>query len=203
MGTKSKFGTGLACVGVAVTIGQWLILPEAISYEVRFSIVLAAVGLCLAGIFMICQAAWQRYRGSSADQIKTKPESLTPDGFMSLHEAVRKLHDAAKQGKIPMMGAETMSGGTWDNIKSGSEDDIYCWWAMRISDNDAIEMRGRRPPSRIWEQLTARVKKNYLFKEKATKLKDPMDDNVYFTDLCIKQDAFIVSYYMKSAFHQD
>ena len=203
MGTESKVGTGLVCIGIAVAIGQWLIPPGAISYDVRFTIVLAAVVLFVAGIFMICHAVWQWYRGSSADQTKTTPESLTPDGFVSLHEAVRKLHDAAKQGKIPMMGAETMSGGTLDNLKPGSEEDIYTWWACRLAKDNEIEMRGRRPPSSNWEQLTARVKKDFLFIEKATKLKDPMNDNVYFTDLCVKQDALTMSYDLESAFHQD
>ena len=39
--------------------------------------------------------------------------------------------------------------------------------------------------------------------EKATKLKDPMNDNIYFIDLCVKQDAFIMSFDVESAFHQD
>lgn len=203
MGMEFKVGTGFACVGIAVAIGQWLIEPETISYEVKFWIILAAGVLSLAGTGMIGHAAWQRYRGLSADHIKTKSENLIPDGFMSLPEAVRKLHDAAKQGKIPMMGAETMSGGTWDNIKPGSEEDIYTWWACRIAKDNEIEMRGRRPPSAIWESLTARIKRDFLFMEKATKLKDPMNDNIYFIDLCVKQDAFIMSFDVESAFHQD
>jgi hypothetical protein len=200
MGTESKIGTGLAFVGLAVAMGGWLIPPETISYNVRFVFVLIAIGFVLVGIVMIFPAAWQWFLGLSADQ--TKPECSKPEGYISVHEAVRRLHDAAKQGKIPMMGAETMSGGTGDNPKPGSEEDIYTWWAIRIAKDEDIEMCGRKPPSGNLEKLSRRIKREFLFADKATKLKDPMADNVYFTDLCVKEEDLIKSYYFESGFHQ-
>ena len=128
-------------------------------------------------------------------------ENNLPDGYISLHEAVEKLHQAAKQGKIPMMGAETISGGTWDNPGPGSEEQIYTWWAIRIANDDEIEMRGRRLPGDI-EKIPKFIKKDFLFVDKATRLKDPMHDEVYYTDLCVNQDALEASYYLSYGFHQ-
>lgn len=194
MGSEFKVGTGLACVGLALAIGQWLIPPEAISYEVSFYIVLAAIILAVVGIGLVVHTAWVSYRGLASAQTKTKPESVIQDGYISVHEAAIRLYQAAKQGKIPMMGAETLSGG--------SEEDILTWWAIRITNDDDIELYGRRPPGNL-EKISKRVKKDFLFVDKATKLIDPMNDKVYFTDLRIRLDQLTESYYFEAAFHQD
>jgi hypothetical protein len=101
-----------------------------------------------------------------------------------------------------MMGAETMSGGTWDNLKPGSEEDIYTWWAGRIAKDDDIDLYGRRPPAAL-EKISRRVKKDFLFVDKARMLKDPMNDGIYYTDLCVKTDQLTESYYFEAGFHQD
>lgn len=57
-----KIGTGLACVAIAVAIGQWLIPPNTISYDVRFFIVIGAPALFIVGVGLLGHATWQWYR---------------------------------------------------------------------------------------------------------------------------------------------
>lgn len=62
----------LACVAIAVAIGQWLIVPDAISYGVRFAIVLAAIVLAVIGLGSPVLIVWQRFRDFTA-------KTLTPN----------------------------------------------------------------------------------------------------------------------------
>jgi len=64
-----KIGTGLACVGIAVAIGQWLIPPDTVSYDVRFVIVIFALVLFIAGLGLWVHATWHWWRA---------PHELTP-----------------------------------------------------------------------------------------------------------------------------
>lgn len=64
-----KIGTGLACVAIAVAIGQWLIPPNTISYDVRFFIVIGAPVLFIVGVGLLGHATWQWYRA---------PHKVTP-----------------------------------------------------------------------------------------------------------------------------
>ncbi len=62
----SRITTGLACIGLAVAIGQWLIAPDAISYGVRFAIVMAAIVLFFIGMVLLGLVFWQRFHGFTA-----------------------------------------------------------------------------------------------------------------------------------------
>lgn len=66
----------LACVAIAVAIGQWLIAPDAISYEVRFAIVLAAIVFAVIGLGSPILIVWQRLRGFIM-------KTLTPNNVMA------------------------------------------------------------------------------------------------------------------------
>ena len=102
-----------------------------------------------------------------------------------------------------MVGAETMSGGTLnDLIKPGSEEQIYQHWANRIAKDESIKLKGRRPPEKGSRELSKNVRKDYIFVDKAAKLRDPMDDNVYYTDLCVNQQDFTGNYWFEEGFHQ-
>lgn len=63
---ESRITVGLACIGIAVAIGQWLIAPDAISYEIRFAIVVAAIVLAIIGLRLLALVLWQRLHGLTA-----------------------------------------------------------------------------------------------------------------------------------------
>jgi len=60
---ESRIGVWLGCVTIAVTIGQWLIAPNAISYGVRFAIILAAIVFAVIGLGSPILIVWQRLHG--------------------------------------------------------------------------------------------------------------------------------------------
>jgi hypothetical protein len=72
VGMESRMTVWLACVAIAVAIGQWLIAPDAISYGVRFAIVLAAIVLAVIGLGSPVLIVWQRFRDFTA-------KTLTPN----------------------------------------------------------------------------------------------------------------------------
>lgn len=63
---KSRITVGLTCVGIAIAIGQWLIAPDAISYGVRFVIVVAAIVFAIIGLGLLGLVFWQQLHGFTA-----------------------------------------------------------------------------------------------------------------------------------------
>ena len=51
---------GLTLIGAALAIGQWMIPPDTVVYEVRFAVVLMAIAMFLTGSGLIIHA-WYRY----------------------------------------------------------------------------------------------------------------------------------------------
>lgn len=64
-------GVWLGCVAIAVAIGQWLIAPDAISYGVRFAIILAAIVFVVIGLGSPVLIVWQWLRDSIAKTLNT------------------------------------------------------------------------------------------------------------------------------------
>ena len=126
--------------------------------------------------------------------------SLEEGRLMPLSEAAKKLYEAARQGRIPMAGAETLSGGTWPDIKSGSPEDILNWWAIKIADSN-IPIYGRRPPANQLERIPISDRKTFIFKEGATILHHPADTYSY-CDLSIKQKEFEEYYDIQAGFYE-
>ena len=59
-----KIGAALACVGIAVGIGQWLIPPDKISYEIRFTLIIIALLLFAFGLCCLIHVAWRYLKRS-------------------------------------------------------------------------------------------------------------------------------------------
>src|SRR5215831_2104298 len=109
--------------------------------------------------------------------------------LMPLSKAASKLYEAARQGRIPMAGAETLSGGAWPNIQPGSPEEILNGWAIRIAESD-IALYGRRPPSNLLERISSLDRKKFIFKDGATIFHHPANDTSYYCDLSVKQQEF-------------
>lgn len=128
-----------------------------------------------------------------------KPQAQTAE-FTSMKDAARNFYEAARAGKIPNAeGSEKLSGWSGNSIISGSPEDILHWWAGHISKE--VPVYGRRPPSSLLEELPARLVRSFIFSDEATKLRDPMNDSVYYTDLCVKSEALEAQYHFEAGFH--
>lgn len=120
--------------------------------------------------------------------------------FISMREAARKLYEAAKAGKIPFGEAsEKLSGWSGGGPVNGSPDDIVLWWAGHISKE--LPIYGQRPPSSIFEEIPRRDVNHFIFSEGAAKLKDPINDSVYYTNLAVRLDALDAQYNFEAGFH--
>lgn len=71
-----KIGAGLACVGIAVGLGQWLIPPDTINSEVRLALVSIALAFGLSGTGVLLHAAWKYFVTDRGEKLATIP--LTP-----------------------------------------------------------------------------------------------------------------------------
>jgi hypothetical protein len=54
-----KIGSGLACLGIAVGIAQWLVPQDTLIYEIKFGIVLLAIFLFAAGALLLTHALYR------------------------------------------------------------------------------------------------------------------------------------------------
>jgi hypothetical protein len=58
-------GAGLACLGIAVGIGQWLIPPDKLVPKIRTGLIVLACVLALAGIVLLLYALLPQWRSST------------------------------------------------------------------------------------------------------------------------------------------
>ncbi len=132
---------------------------------------------------------------------RKEPPRVLPPGYIYMKEAARKLYEASKAGKIPFGEAsERLSGWSNDEPSHGSPEDILHWWAGHISKE--LPVYGRRPPSSIFKEIPRRDVKHFIFAEEATKLKDPIHDSVYYTDIAVQIEALDVQYHFQAGFHE-
>jgi hypothetical protein len=137
---------------------------------------------------------------STSLQLNALRESEEQSEFISMKEAARKLYEAARAGKIPYAeGSERLSRWSNDGPSSGSPEDILHGWAVDVSKE--LPVYGRRPPSSIIEEIPRREVRHFIVSEEATKLKDPINDLAYYTDLRVKREALDAQYNMEAGFH--
>lgn len=121
--------------------------------------------------------------------------------FIPMREAARKLYEAARAGKIPFGEAsENLSGWSGGSLLNGSPDDILHWWAAHISKE--LPIYGRKPPSSILEVIPRRDVEHFIFSDGTTKLKDPINDSVCYTDLAVRLDELDAQYNFEAGFHE-
>lgn len=132
---------------------------------------------------------------------RNEPPWMLPPGYIYMKEAARKLYEASKAGKIPFGEAsERLSGWSNDKLSQGSPEDILHWWAGHISKE--LPVYGQRPPSSIFKEIPRSDVKHFLFAEEATKLKDPIHDSVYYTNIAVQIEALDAQYNFQSGFHE-
>ena len=132
----------------------------------------------------------------------SRPEPLLvmPSGYISMRDAARKVYEAAKAGEIPFGEAsEQLSGWSSNGPSAGSPEDILHWWAGHIAKE--VPVYGRRPPSSVFEEIPSNDVKHFIFADEATKLKDPIHDAVYYTDIAVKLNALDCQYNFEAGFH--
>jgi hypothetical protein len=56
-----RIGTGLACAGLAVAIGQWLIPPDKITHEMKFDLTVVASVLFLVGVSLLVHGFFTKH----------------------------------------------------------------------------------------------------------------------------------------------
>lgn len=56
-----RIGTGLACVGLAVAIGQWLILADKIANEIKVGLTVFASVLFLVGVSLLVHGLFTKH----------------------------------------------------------------------------------------------------------------------------------------------
>ena len=66
---------------------------------------------------------------------------------------------------------------------------ILEWWAVSIAKN--VTVYGRRPPSSVLEKITPKELKHFDFCEGGSKLKDPNQGAVYYTDVVVEREGVI------------
>jgi hypothetical protein len=168
----------------------------------------------LYGIFLksynkLWEIGYEGKNENAIQEVPIKPATQVDGGiinqenaseFIPMKEAARKLYEAARAGKIPLGEAsERLSGWSDDGPAKGSAEDILHWWAEYISHE--LPIYGRRPPSSILEEIPRRDVKHFIFCEEATKLKDPINDSIYYTNLAVRLDAIDAQYNFDAGFH--
>lgn len=78
-------------------------------------------------------------------------------------------------------------------------EDILHWWATHISEE--LSVYGRRPPSALLEKIDPRQVKDFIFTNEATRLKDPIGDSFFYTDIAVKTDELDELYGFESGSH--
>ena len=91
-----KIGAGLACMGIAVGLGQWLVPPDTINTQLRSGLVLVALAFFLIGVGFLLHAAWRHYsvKGGTKNQpieVSNKTKStgqstLVPSEQITAHQ---------------------------------------------------------------------------------------------------------------------
>lgn len=81
-------GAGLASLGLAVGIGQWLVPADRLGSKIRSGLILLAVVLALVGVGLIAYAVVQNNRPTLTAAEETVKPSNEPTTYMGLKEAV-------------------------------------------------------------------------------------------------------------------
>ena len=115
-------------------------------------------------------------------------------------------YEASKAGKLPQVLAhvsERQSGGITSDYSmvSGSPDNILEWWAGYVSKK--LHIYGVRPPSTQHQLIPEPDVKQFSFSEGAEKLKDPVNENVFYTNLTVKTERLQEQYDMEISFQEE
>ena len=196
-----------AAFGVVVSSGISTLLGAPGWAIFGFGLAGACIGL---GLLIVWQE-WQRGRPKqdTRSEIGYKRCLLGGDGIPSGHtrlpEAARMFYEASKAGKLPTIYAhasEKLSGLTDNNtFVSGSPENILEWWAGYLSKR--LPIYGTRPPSTKHKEIPERDVNKFSFSEGAEKLKDPTNDNVFYTNLTVETALLRGRYDMESAYNED
>ncbi len=57
-----KIGSGFACLGIGVAIGQWLIPPDQLAVEIRYILICVAFLLFVGGGYLILHSLWKHHK---------------------------------------------------------------------------------------------------------------------------------------------
>ncbi|HMS84820.1 MAG TPA: response regulator [Nitrospira sp.] len=138
------------------------------------------------------------------------PMEVISGDFILLREAAIKLYESARGSKHLMAAfAEKTSG--WKPVDngpygpaSGSGDDILDWMATYIAHSKKKPIWGRKPPSKILEQISFDDVRKSSFENGALILRKDWDENYYFRDLVMRPadlNGLVVEAEVESAFH--
>jgi hypothetical protein len=169
-----KIGAGLACVGIAVGLGQWLIPPDRISYEVRFTFVAMALVFGLTGLAVLIHAAW-RYLSPKHAELPPVDAFCFEYEFISMNDAAIRLYSEARIHKWPLADSAEVLGGK----------DLINWVAINLSMR-VQEIWGKRPPSTLPECIPKEEYKRLDFRAGGTELWASFADSAKFIDLQVK-----------------
>jgi hypothetical protein len=145
VGTEFKVGAGLACLGIAVALSQWLIHPDRIAYDVRFVLILIAVGFGLSGMGFIGHALRKKF-ASSAQRV----------GFSTPVQNLSSLTDVQRENRLRLLELRE-EGVNLHNQRVLTPSDYRPWeqrfeeWHCRILEAaNAVnpELRARLSPLR-------------------------------------------------------
>ncbi|MEO5956224.1 MAG: hypothetical protein ABIR36_11120 [Nitrospiraceae bacterium] len=137
--------------------------------------------------FLSFYKAFQWLWEESVVEIDQEGSASLPQGYISMGKAARTVYEMARANKIALAeGAERLSGWSQGSPSSGSQEDILHFMATHLVKN--ISVYGRRPPSTAFEKISDRDVKDFMFSEGAMKLKDPLNEAIYYTDLAVESD---------------
>jgi hypothetical protein len=76
-----RVGAAVACIGLAAALGQWLIPPDKLAYEIRFVLIIVAIVLLIVSLYLLIHASYRYFM--------RKNEAVNHDDLNSTNILVR------------------------------------------------------------------------------------------------------------------